>query len=89
MTVRVSVLNHSSDSPHFFKGGGEESEFYFTPSEGGNSINYKKGWVYGIGVGLLKGGGDTFLDKVFQGYHFYINSLQNFTLKFRDHSTVT
>ena len=40
------------------------------------------GWKYSIGVGLFKKGvTDKFLDYVFQGYHFYINSRSNFYVK--------
>ena len=39
--------------PPFFKGG---SKFWFYPQEGGVIPKIKKGWKYGAGAGLLKGG---------------------------------
>ena len=59
---------HSSDTPlppHLFKGG---SKFWLPPPEGGDPKNFKKGWKYGVGEGLLKRGGWHFFYIIFSKF---------------------
>ena len=56
---------HSSDPP------GVEVYFNYLPQKGqGNLKNQNKGWKYGVGAVVLKGGAGTFPIKFFQGLSF-------------------